>query len=565
MHAYQFISYNAETDLSKYKPAGDYVICFDFEDSIQDLENQGNTPAIKSAYRDYFKTIISKYTQEKVHPVIGVRVNAIGSPEFFSDVAMLAGIKQVHTVFLPKVNGPDDLVQFEKAFKEAGVTYHTLIAVIETRAGFDNIEQIVRHRPQRLTAVAFGHCDYNLANGIFPFFHQDAREYWTWIMHLESVLKPAGVKLINSPLLQLDNEAAFRDMLNMLYAICGPEAGQVTLTGQQTEWCNNFVYAGHGKLPQIANRLNLAVPPGYADAFISAFENERKRKGFVVSAGRVLMSPQEYTAAQLQKQRELQNTIQFTFAGGCFPVQGTVPFEWLFHQVLKHRMEDQGKNCFNIHIVRYEHLENCVSKIITAAATVPMQVLVFSVRPEPVLRMTKLYYRYRDNHTGRIVHTFQVGGRKKRSRKMHDVLRADSRFNPVVVSRQHGLWKWISALNYFAGIITGNYRHAVRTYIEQIDKLLNYCKSVNVQCIIVGPPHRTDTVAARFLSKWFEKKIRRKMKMRQVDFIPGTGFTTNDSALFSSDGIYAGENYHALIAEQIAAKLRPVFSEKAAP
>ena len=165
--------------------------------------------------------------------------------------------------------------------------------MVETEAGFTALPELLALCDARLGLVAFGHCDYNLSLGHFPFFHHDAPRYWEWLAELDAHLHRAGRQLLNSPVLHLADADLFQDVLGRLRA--HPSAtGQITLCLSQTLACA----APAGPAPA---RPLAARPPESARPLCARFEQARlPGRAFAIDATRRLISPHEYEAAQWQ-------------------------------------------------------------------------------------------------------------------------------------------------------------------------------------------------------------------------------------------------------------------------
>lgn len=172
MRAYHFVKYNESTSLDTLVAQTDNktTLCFDFEDSIQDCLNPANTPALKTNYRNYFKTIIAKCKLDINKVNIGIRLNAIDSPEYLLDLVVLAEIKSVSTIFIPKVSNSKQIENLQNDLDKNSISYNEIIPVVETKSGLNNLGEILKFNLDKIGGVAFGHCDYNFDNSNYPFF-----------------------------------------------------------------------------------------------------------------------------------------------------------------------------------------------------------------------------------------------------------------------------------------------------------------------------------------------------------------------------------------------------------
>lgn len=265
--------------------AAEGVVCFDFEDSIQGIDPAA-TVAAKQVQRRQVRQLLQSSGLAPDH--LAVRLNAPHTPHYAADVQALRGLPGLHAVFVPKAEHPDALRQ---VLRELSLPVRHVVPVVETRAGFAALPELLALSDTRLGLVAFGHCDYNLSCGHFPFFHHDAEPYWAWLAELDAHAQAAGKQLLNSPLLQLANADLFGAVLHRLRSF--PSAvGQITLCLSQTLACGQA--AVHP-----ASALRTGAAPECAQALVRRFEQAQPgARAFAVDARRRLISPHEYAAAQ---------------------------------------------------------------------------------------------------------------------------------------------------------------------------------------------------------------------------------------------------------------------------
>ncbi|MEO6132389.1 MAG: aldolase/citrate lyase family protein, partial [Saprospiraceae bacterium] len=351
MNIYQFIKYSDTASIEEFIPKEMEctVFCFDLEDSIQDTLDPFNTRALKSYHRAILKLILKKISIQSNRMAVGVRINDAHTKDYALDIEALAGAGPISSVFLPKAIHAEQVMDLQNRLELAGVHYTEIIPVIETKNGLHNLESILNLKSDKIKSIAFGHCDYNLDNDIYPFIHQDAREYWNWVIRIFNRIRPYQLSFVNSPFLQLENDARFNDMLALLYSVCQGQFGQITLTARQTHLCRSFI-PDHSKIitEKVANPLNLSVQGSYAYDFINLYHGSEKRNGFAITRDRVILSPHEYHASHHHILKSHLPQIHFTFVGGCFPVKGNVLFENRFHQLIKMGVENKCAVNFNV-------------------------------------------------------------------------------------------------------------------------------------------------------------------------------------------------------------------------
>ena len=261
------------------------IVCFDWEDSIQVLGDEEATHTLKHAQRQQVRQLLASPGIAGEH--LAVRLNAPGTAHYAADLQALQGLPGLHAVFVPKAEHPDTLRQ---VLRELPVPVRHVVPIVETTAGFTALPALLAVPDARLALVAFGHCDYNLSQGLFPFRHQDSAQYWDWITELDRHLQAAGKHLLNSPVLRLDADAHFCAVLHRLRTY--PSAtGQITLCLRQTLACATATAAAD--LPPAAN-----YTPDFGPQLTQRFERHRlPSRFFALDADRRLISPHEYVAA----------------------------------------------------------------------------------------------------------------------------------------------------------------------------------------------------------------------------------------------------------------------------
>ena len=267
--------------------AADGIVCFDFEDSIRGAD-QATTLAAKQAQRRRVRGLLQDAGLAPAR--LAVRLNAPNTPHYAADLRALRGLPGLHAVFVPKAEDPAALRQ---VLRELPLPVRHVVPVVETQAGFAALPALLALPDPRLDLLAFGHCDYNLSCGHFPFFHQDAEPYWGWLAALDAHAQAAGKRLLNSPVLQLADAALFAAVLHRLRGLASA-AGQITLCLSQTLACRQEDTGGVA-----AAAVPAGAGPECAQGLVRRFEQASPGGGaFAVDAQRRLISPHEYAAAR---------------------------------------------------------------------------------------------------------------------------------------------------------------------------------------------------------------------------------------------------------------------------
>ncbi len=264
------------------------IVCFDWEDSMQVAGDDDATRALKHAQRQQVRQLLARPDLAGEH--LAVRLNAPDTAHYAADIQALRGLPGLHAVFVPKAEHPDALRQ---VLRELPVPVRHVVPIVETTAGFAALPALLAVPDARLALVAFGHCDYNLSLGLFPFRHQDAAQYWDWVAELDAHLQAAGKHLLNSPVLRLAADAHFQAVLHRLRTYPSA-AGQITLCLRQTLACAAAAPAA-GPPPAAG------FTPDFGPHLTQCFEQHQlPGRFFALDAERRLISPHEYAAAAHQ-------------------------------------------------------------------------------------------------------------------------------------------------------------------------------------------------------------------------------------------------------------------------
>lgn len=545
IQAYQFIKYNKSTSIvhiEKIHNTG-AVICFDFEDGILNPLNMSMSASLKEEAREEFNTIYSLIYNFNNKIKIGIRLNNIKTSDFEKDLIKING-KTFDSIFTPKIENSEDICLITDKLNEFKIEYKNLIPIIESKKGFENLENIVQSN-QKLNKIAFGHCDYNMDIESYPFFHQNSWEYWKWISVIISKSEKYGIQLINSPYLNIENEFFFCSMLDYITTKKNHFCGQVTLSTRQSSQCNSREPGNKNFTQNLENKNIISTDKKFAFEIVNDFEINNKKKGISKCNSRFI-SLQEYLASKYQigDKREI---IEMCFVGGCFPVQYNIVFEDLFHQKLRRKVEDCLKNKLNFNIIRYERLCTVLDKIKTLTGSKKLDFIVFHVRPEPYLRLIKLFYKYIDNK-GRRKYSINLPFLNLLNSEKYDILDLYMMFHINVTQRNSVFHKFLITCNYFFGIIIGNKHNALKSYYQITNEIIDYCKGNNIKFVILGPNRRSNNYPepsmCRDLDLYISKRIGKQ------NYICGYENDKN-MKMNQENGIHVAQEYHDLIAKKL--------------
>jgi len=265
-------------------------ICFDLEDGIK--------CNYLSSHKENIIAVLKLLNKEASKINLGIRINNPESKNFDDDLEFLQSFNKyfnIEVIFIPKVNNLRDIKFAIGNLKKRDINYCQVIPIIETKDGMNNVSEIGKASNILFNKLAFGHADYNYDMGKFPFSHQNSSTYWNWITCILSSIEPGGKSIINSPVLYLNNDKLFVQMLNKLNSICKNSFGQITLTINQTKLCGAFTNS-HNCSSTIFNFENNKKP----EYIIENYKKYKLNNQLIaIEPGEgYLISPQEFNAAK---------------------------------------------------------------------------------------------------------------------------------------------------------------------------------------------------------------------------------------------------------------------------
>lgn len=563
MNTYHFIPITryTTTDELVQKAATGAVLCFDLEDTISKLHDEQETVILKAAQRAEIARLFTQLHQLNIYINACIRVNAFSSAAQLHDIDWLAKLPGSYGIIVPKIDTAAQLAGTIARLKACNVNYTEVIPLVESKTAISNLSKILAAN-NGIKRAGFGHCDYNMSIGMFPFFHQNSSEYWKWVRRIIEIIKPFNIQFINSFYPELGNDAFFTTMLSHVNLLAGGNCAQFVLTGRQALLCslhNNIAAPAEA----IKNRHNLQVTAAGITAFIKRFKHNNTGKPFtIVGPGRKFISPHEYYTAQQLLHNIGGPNVYVSFAGGCFPVQDDILFEDLFHQVLKRKMKQELQANLQLNITRYERFANCLEKIEAGVQPGVTTHLVFHIRMEPFLRLAKLYYRYLDDKK-RLKHSLNLPLKKVLNPEKYDALLLSRRYNYDGPSGKNILYRGLIDCNYAAGWLMGNHHYALKKYAALVNQVVAYCATHNIQPIIIGPAIRSNTYLERFISKQLDAYIQKHVNIAPGHYINGmVPHNHNGIAYFNKNGIHATGQYHAYIAEKLFNKISKDIAAK---
>ncbi|GEM_PF-4443119 len=276
-------------------------VVLDLEDSLWFPDDPIRTEAARASARS---TLVAKGPLLKSlagRIPLAVRINPYPGAIFELDSEALASLGlEWEWLFLPKVSAGRNILQAAARLAEAGIPYRNLVPILETRSALDGIEDILSAAVQAgLRWIQYGHQDFSLSAGHWPFWEQDDSSFQSHVERMVSAVEARGLNYIHTPYMHMQDREGFLDMQLWLSRICARPHGQATLSIEQTLAC------GHGETRSPSHRLTGSrsgcggSPLDMALRIVAGYErNAHAGRSFSVDAGSGrFFSPQEYRAA----------------------------------------------------------------------------------------------------------------------------------------------------------------------------------------------------------------------------------------------------------------------------
>jgi hypothetical protein len=248
-------------------------------------------------------------------------------------------------------------------------------------------------------------------------------------------------------------------------------------------------------------------------------------------------------------------TYKVGIVGGCFPAQHNVVHKDLFHQKLCAMIEQETGRCIDTHIERYEQLSKALSKVQRSLDS-GCHSIIFQVRPDPYLRLSKLWYKFTDEQ-GRVRYTLNLPQLHHLPSEQQNYRISLQQATPTITEPTGALHAVLRELNYCAGVLTLGNISALRRYATLVVDIEKLCSEYGATLIIIGAGSRPRTPMEQYLSWKLERYIRKSVQsietIRYVN-IWGTRSEQGEN-LYFEDGMHVRPIGH----ERVAKFLFPIL------
>jgi hypothetical protein len=207
-------------------------------------------------------------------------------------------------VVVPKVASGAELGAACDALTSIGSDVRGVVPIVESRAGLAHLDDIVSTAARRgLAHIVYGHYDYCLDTGVWPFPDHDQAVFWQIATDFIRRIERGGLSYVHPPFPHVLDDALFRRIRDHLATVCGRPFGMITVTSHQSAICLDVARGDSLMEASGLNRPSAASPCErltWARSAIATYEaNRRDGSTFALEArtGRFI-SVHEYLAAQ---------------------------------------------------------------------------------------------------------------------------------------------------------------------------------------------------------------------------------------------------------------------------
>jgi citrate lyase beta subunit len=280
----------------------------DLEDGYLDVRDPGRTSERRESGRKQLLELCARSQGRANGRPVAMRINAVGTEDFVRDLQVLRTVADTFglaAVMLPKVGSGEEYRDALAALEDCRVACGSLVPMVETEEGLRRVDEIVAEAVAvGATALVYGHHDYCLDVGCWPFPGPGDRAYWEPVERVAEAAIVGGLRYVHPPEANLRDEALLGRMISKLRGICGDHLDLYSAGMSQT---TILLRLTGESLPSVetsvpVTRLSLLGPEEkkrLAEETFALFEeNNRQEHSFSADArtGRFI-SPHEYLAA----------------------------------------------------------------------------------------------------------------------------------------------------------------------------------------------------------------------------------------------------------------------------
>lgn len=281
----------------------------DLEDGLLDLNQPAHTPQRRRAAREVLLQLCRIFmAPEVLNRPLALRLNVLASADFEADLPVARAVASAFTLaglLLPKVSGADGLKSVDRALRAAGLPAACMLPILETQAALLQAHEITASAAcLGATAVCFGHYDYCLDAGLWPFPEPDVASYWLPVETVAKAALAAGLRYLHPPTSGLRDRRMLAGLLARLKSIASGSFDVLSAGLSQTAalrqlHAHGIPAAESPQSPSVTPPLTAQQARCRAEQLCAVFASSRRAEHAFAAHGEAgrFISPHEYLAA----------------------------------------------------------------------------------------------------------------------------------------------------------------------------------------------------------------------------------------------------------------------------
>ncbi len=242
---------------------------------------------------------------------------------------------------------------------------------------------------------------------------------------------------------------------------------------------------------------------------------------------------------------------------GCLPAQSGIQTAELYHQLMAEKIFVQYNARLAVSSTWYTTLSESKAKAEEGIKKENPEILLYHVRPDPYLRLSKLFIRFRDPQN-RLHILF--------NRRADDSVVKQKEYpdgNSRPLKEKSITRKLFRAANYIAGCLFGINKQVIEKEKILLYEMADICKKKKIHLVLIGPPSRPRSSMENYLLFKLEKKLGEVFNDGRFNYVTCFGIKgRNNENLFFEDGIHMNRDGHKRMADLICPVTDIFFSGK---
>jgi citrate lyase beta subunit len=280
----------------------------DLEDGYLDVRDPARTSERREGGRKQLLELCARSRGRTNGRPVAMRINATRAEDFGLDFPVVRTVAETFglaAVMLPKVGSGEEYRDALAIIEDCRLAQAGLTPVVETKEGLGRLDEIAAAAVTAgATALFYGHYDYCLDAGCWPFSRPADKAYWELVERVVEGATGAGLRYVHPPEANLRDEALLSRVIATLRRLCGDRFDLASAGMSQTPILLRMVEESSGSAvtPEpVFGRMPLGPEEKkqLAEETCALFEeNNRQQHSFSADArsGRFI-SPHEYLAA----------------------------------------------------------------------------------------------------------------------------------------------------------------------------------------------------------------------------------------------------------------------------